>query len=241
MNRNHLKIIACLSMLIDHMGILMFPQYQVFRYIGRLAFPIFAFFIGEGCRYTKHRKKYLLSLFILGAACQAVYIIEEFIGTGSLGFSSGAWYFNILLTFSVSVPLCYLVLDLKTAESKKKNALCLGAYLLAVSAGAVLFWSLRKMGGSFELDYGIFGIILPVSTLIFNDKKGKLTAFFVTLTAFCLFSMKDVPFIWFSLLSLPLLLLYNEKSGSKRLKYGFYIFYPAHLAALYLLSMIFFQ
>lgn len=240
MNRNHLKIIACVSMLIDHMGLLMFPQLLFFRYIGRLAFPIFAFFIGEGCRYTKNRKKYFLSVFILGVICQAVYIADALIETGSLGFSSGAWYFNILLTFSVSIPLCYLVLGVKDGKNKKKNAVFLCLYLFAVFVGAGLFEYLRKKGGSFTLDYGIFGIILPASTLIFNDKRIKLAAFCVALTAFCLFTMKDMPFVWFSLISMVLLLFYNEKGGSKRLKYGFYIFYPAHLAVLYLLTMIFF-
>ncbi|MBR5764590.1 MAG: hypothetical protein IKX93_08215, partial [Bacteroidaceae bacterium] len=58
--------------------------------------------------------------------------------------------------------------------------------------------------------------------------------------AFCLFNMSDMPYVWFSLIAAVLLAFYNEKSGSKKLKYGFYIFYPAHLAALYLISVIFF-
>ena len=240
MNRNHLKIIACVSMLIDHMGILMFPEYQIFRYIGRLAFPIFAFFIGEGCRYTKNRKKYFLSVFILGVICQAVYIVDALIETGNLGFLSNAWYFNILLTFSVSIPLCYLLLELKSAENKKKYAVYLSAYIAVIALGAALFTYFRTVGGSFTLDYGVFGIILPASTLIFDSKKAKLAAFFGVLAAFCLFYMNTMPFVWFSLISVLLLLCYNEKSGSKRFKYGFYIFYPAHLAFLYLIAMIFF-
>lgn len=53
MNRNQLKIIACISMLIDHIGYVLFPDVTVLRLIGRIAMPIFAFFIGEGCLYTK--------------------------------------------------------------------------------------------------------------------------------------------------------------------------------------------
>jgi len=227
-------------MLIDHMGVLLFPQFIVFRYIGRIAMPLFAFFIGEGCRYTKNRKKYFLSVFILGAACQAVYIIDDIIENGALTLSSDAWYFNILLTFSVSIPLCYLVLDIKTAENKKKNIVLIAAYLFVLAVGAALFRYINAKGGAFTLDYGVFGILLPVSTLVFDDKRLKLSAFSGVLIAFCLFTMKDMPFVWFSLLDIPLLAFYNEKSGSKKLKYGFYVFYPAHLAALYLIS-IFFQ
>ena len=227
-------------MLIDHMGVLLFPQCVALRCIGRLAMPLFAFFIGEGCRYTRNRKKYFLSVFILGAACQAVFIIEELIESRSLGFSSEAWYFNILLTFSAAIPLCYLISDVKKAEKKKKSAVLLGAYLLFIASGAALFMFLRSRGGSFELDYGLFGILLPASTLIFDDKHYKLSAFTGVLVVFCLYTARQMPYVWFSLAAVPLLFLYNEKSGSKRLKYGFYIFYPAHLAALYLTAIIFF-
>jgi len=73
MNRNHLKLIACMSMLIDHIGYVLFPEAELLRIIGRIAMPIFAFFIGEGCLHTRDRKKYFLRLFVLALICQAVY------------------------------------------------------------------------------------------------------------------------------------------------------------------------
>jgi len=95
LTRNMLKTIACISMLIDHIGYILFPQIAVLRYIGRLAMPIFAFFIGEGCLHTRDRKKYFLRLFSLGMVCQAVYVLEYLImGSGD------PFYLNILLTFS---------------------------------------------------------------------------------------------------------------------------------------------
>ena len=57
LNGNHLKLIAAFSMLLDHAGILLFPQIRMLRIIGRLAYPIFAFMIAEGCRYTKNKAK----------------------------------------------------------------------------------------------------------------------------------------------------------------------------------------
>ena len=57
---NMLKIIAAVSMFIDHMGAVLFPGVMIFRILGRIAFPIFAFMIAEGCRYTKNRIKYFL-------------------------------------------------------------------------------------------------------------------------------------------------------------------------------------
>ena len=55
LTNNQLKIIAMISMLIDHIGLQMFPDLLIFRIIGRLAFPIFAYMIAEGCFYTKNK------------------------------------------------------------------------------------------------------------------------------------------------------------------------------------------
>ena len=77
MNRNHLKIIACVSMLCDHMGYLLFPQAFWLRWIGRLALPLFAFFIGEGCRHTHDRRKYVLQITALAAVCLVVCFAQN--------------------------------------------------------------------------------------------------------------------------------------------------------------------
>ena len=60
---NALKIIAAISMFIDHMGLIFFPGVELFRILGRIALPIFAFMIAEGCKYTKNRLRYFLSVF----------------------------------------------------------------------------------------------------------------------------------------------------------------------------------
>ena len=66
MNRNILKIVALVSMLLDHIGLFVFPGVVWFRLVGRIAFPIFAFFVAEGLKYTKNKKRYILML--LGCA-----------------------------------------------------------------------------------------------------------------------------------------------------------------------------
>ena len=55
----------------------------------------------------------------------------------------------------------------------------------------------------------------------------------------CLLSYSCGGIQWYGLATLPLLALYNGKRGRIRLKYLFYIYYPAHLAALYLLGLVF--
>ena len=76
-NGNTLKFLACITMLIDHAGILLFPQYDIFRIIGRIAFPIFAFMIAEGCRYTKNKLRHFLMIFGLGVLCQLAYVVSD--------------------------------------------------------------------------------------------------------------------------------------------------------------------
>lgn len=48
MTSNAIKLIACISMLIDHAGVILFPEYPFLRWIGRLAMPLFAFTVAEG-------------------------------------------------------------------------------------------------------------------------------------------------------------------------------------------------
>ena len=101
-NSNALKYIAALTMLIDHMGLLLFPRYLIFRIIGRIAYPIFAFMIAEGCRYTKNKLKHFLMVFLLGLACQAVYF-----------FYGGSLDMCILITFSLSIIIIYALQSFK--------------------------------------------------------------------------------------------------------------------------------
>lgn len=239
MNRNQLKIIACISMLIDHVGYVLFPDAVILRLIGRIAMPIFAFFIGEGCLYTKNKKKYFLRVFILGLLCQAVYITESLITH-----SDGGAYLNILLTFSLSIILCSSYLSAVSAfrsDDKKQRikGLSLFALCLIVIGAVCLFCehSLALTGISIEFDYGICGICLPLFAALSKDKTKKLICFSLALTfsAFTLYN--DILFSFCALIPLALLIFYNGKGGKANLKYFFYAFYPCHLALIYLVDI----
>ena len=244
MNRNHFKVIACLAMLCDHVGYFLLPQIAFLRYIGRLAMPLFAFFIGEGCRYTRNRKRYFLQIFLLGAACQAVFIAAELIENRALTAGSDAWYFNILFTFGLSCPACFWLLDARALLREQKRAAAakkfglLAGYLAALSLFVWFAWRQRREAGwGLAVDYGLCGILLPLSTALFDDDGQKLFAFTLALLVYGFTFSAAVPYVWFSLLSAPLLACYNGKSGSRKLKYLFYVFYPAHLGILYLISL----
>ena len=62
-----LKLVAICSMIIDHIGLFFFPQYVMFRIIGRLAFPIFAFLIGYSLKYNK------INIILYCVLCQMIF------------------------------------------------------------------------------------------------------------------------------------------------------------------------
>ncbi len=69
MTGNQLKIIALIAMTCDHVGKILLPQIGILQIVGRLAFPIFAYMIAEGCVHTKSKKRYLLTMMGLAAIC----------------------------------------------------------------------------------------------------------------------------------------------------------------------------
>ena len=69
---NQLKLIALVTMTIDHVGLLLLPQLVILRIIGRLSMPLYAYMIAQGCRYTHDRRRYFVRLAGLALACQVV-------------------------------------------------------------------------------------------------------------------------------------------------------------------------
>ncbi len=227
---NKLKVIACLSMLIDHIGYLLFPQFAVFRYIGRVAMPIFAFLIAQGCIHTKNKTKYFLNIFILGVICQLFYTAENLING-----SFYTLYLNILFTFSLSLLICFGVVEI--GRNKKAIPFLIAGILFAVF---VCFYLEKLLSVRLIIDYGFAGVILPCFALLTKKPLLNKIFFSVGTLLFCLILQAEIPYIWYSLLALPLIFLYNGKRGTKKLKYLFYAFYPLHLGAIYLIYILFF-
>ncbi|MBO7214157.1 MAG: hypothetical protein J6V66_01525 [Clostridia bacterium] len=233
LNGNALKIIAAVFMVIDHVGFVFYPNIMVYRYLGRLAMPVFAFMIAEGCRYTKNRPLYFTLIFLLGTICQVVYAI----------FDPNAKIVNILITFSLAILTVYSLDFVKKAFlergfSLKIKALSIAVFIITVSAVYTLCYF-------YEIDYGFVGCMLPAFASLFdfrridNEKAKKLDllflrvlAFSVGLVLFVFTSIVPVSFTVYSLFGIILLLLYNGKRGKLKMKYFFYVFYPLHLGVI---------
>ncbi len=237
-NGNTLKIIAAVTMLIDHIGYILLPKYRFLRIIGRLAMPIFAFMIAEGCKYTKNKKRYLFTIAALAFIYQVVYYLYD-----------GTTKMCILVTFSLSIVMIYALQYFYKMFFAKDASLLKKAFaalvFLASVAGTYVF------NRVFRVDYGFYGCLLPVFAAAvnipdtapkffkrFNCIPVSVFALGVGLFLMCykLGGMSSLQI--YSMLSIPLLFLYSGKRGKYKMKYFFYIFYPAHLFVLELIYVI---
>ena len=116
LNTFTLKIIAIVSMLVDHIGLVFFPEVMMFRIIGRISFPIFAYVLAEGIYYTKDITKYMLRLGIFALLSEIPYDLAVM---GSvLEFSHQNVFFTLF--FAVLMFWAYKKIehqDLKTGAS----------------------------------------------------------------------------------------------------------------------------
>ena len=146
---NQLKLIALVTMTCDHIGLFFFLRVAIFRIIGRLAMPIFAYMIAQGCRHTRNKVRYLLTIAVAALVCQLVYF-----------FALGSVDQCILVTFSLSIVLIYALDNFLKKPSVPSAAIVIAGILCArfISAG------LPKLlpNTDFHIDYGFWGILLPV-------------------------------------------------------------------------------
>lgn len=214
---NQLKLIAAVAMLLDHAGILLFPHVRLFRILGRLAYPVFAYMIAEGCHYTQNKLRYFCMLFGLGAVCQLVYY-----------FFSGDTYLNILLTFSVSILLIY-ALQASYESPKAIWPVAFGAGILAAIG----------LDMHMTIDYGFWGIMIPVMVSFAKIRQYPRWAEILLLGLGLVLLGDDYGgYQFYVLISLLLLWCYSGKRGKGKMKYFFYIFYPVHLAVLQGITML---
>lgn len=214
-----LKIIAIIAMLFDHIGYVIFGKFTFMNYIGRLAFPIFAFGISEGYAHTKDLKKYFSRLLAFAIISQIPYMLF-------MGLLTNTFTLNILFTLILGLLAI-------TVYEKLDNK-----YL---SLLFVMFCCVIAHLGHF--DYGWFGIATIFIFHIFKDKKVLMSLSFV-IAVFINYFYKYITtlrteyffIILFCILSLIPINLYNTKKG-KNIKYLLYIFYPLHLLILYFINL----
>ena len=209
LNSYQLKCIAIITMLIDHIGAVLFPANLILRYIGRISFPIFCFLLAEGFYHTRNVKKYMLRLGIFAVLSEIPY---------DLAFRNTYIEFtrqNVFFTLLIGVVMMYAIV-------RTNNVAIKVTYLL------LAMWAAQTVAS----DYGYKGILLIA---VYHFLRENLPAK-VLLGALWNFIWNASIQGYGALASLPIM-LYNGKKG-KSMKYIFYVFYPVHLLILYFVSVI---
>lgn len=214
-----LKIVAIITMFTDHISYILFNCKVSFcNYIGRIAFPIFAFQLSEGYTHTKNLKKYFLRLSIFAVISQIPFILFHSIITKE-------FCLNIFFTLLLGLLAIFLYDKL---NNKFLGILC-GICLCIIAKYT-------------HCDYGFYGVAIILLFYIFKNSKIKTAIAFICATVIkytvtILNNSFDIRYLYLflaTIFSLIFILLYNGKKG-KNTKYLLYFFYPIHLLIIYLI------
>ena len=210
---NQLKILALITMTIDHVGAYLLPEILWLRIIGRLALPLYAYMIAEGCRHTRNMFRYLGSVAAMAALCQVVLYLFN-----------GSLHMYILVTFSLSILLILLL------ELAQKSGFW--GILAVIALGGVYYTTQLlpgKLPGDFRIDYDFLGVMLPVMIWVGRNKWQSM--------GMCAFGLillgMENSIQMYALFALIPLAMYNGQRGKYHMKGFFYWYYPVHLVAIY--------
>lgn len=226
---NKIKTIAIIVMFLDHFASVFLPHTNlislIFRLLGRTAAPVFCFFIAEGYHYTSNLKKYIARLFIFAAVSHLPYNL--------------AFGFSFFRATSVIWPLAIGLAALAAIKSEKIHFILKPVILAACCLIAY----------PFRANWHFIAVLWIVVFGVFHGNFKRQIAGFLTVGVVCHIIPSLIRFGFFHeaypqwhqlgiFLAVPLLAMYNGKPGKKSLamKWLFYVFYPAHLILLYLLS-----
>ena len=231
---NVLKLIACISMLIDHIGYgiikyyirvqstYILPEtyktfdtaYDICHGIGRLAFPIFAFFLVEGFMRTKSVVKYALRLLIFGLISEIPF---------DLGLFKNVFYKdhqNILLTFFISLVMLAVLRYLDNNPAGLSKPVIILAYICTIIA-------FSDVAVVLNTDYSWKCTVLVALLYITRSIKPLQLISGAAATSWEAYAPASFLLLWF-----------YDPQIKPRFKYAFYAFYPLHLVLIYFVAKI---
>ena len=244
-----LKLIALVIMTIDHIyyfGCSLTDMPEIMTLIGRIAAPIFVFFVTEGFAHTHSRGRYLLRLYVCGVLMQfGNLLVNRF-----FPLPDGAIVINgIFTTMAVIVIYLWWFENMRKAWREHRRG-CAVLYALAMAALFLTFLPISMLAQVSPLatraaiifvpspifcEGSVLIVLIGIGFYYCRNSKRAIAIFYTVflcavLALQCLFSFDwtvvlSVFFMW---LALPLILSYNGQRG-RGMKYLFYIYYPAHV------------
>ena len=218
-----LKLIACITMLVDHIGAVFFPG-SFLRTIGRISFPIYCYLLTEGVRHTGNRSRYGRRLLIGILLAEIPY---DFLFYGGIHWGKQ----SVMVTLFLGYLFCVAAM-----------------HISGLAQRILLLIPFAYLGELLHVDYGAWGIVLIGMFMLTKDQpKDRLQQIFWLAVISLMISKVTIsvgpiriPRQLFSLIALIPIFAYD---GSKRthniwIQRGFYLFYPVHLAVLYLLKVM---
>ncbi len=240
---NKLKIIAIILMILDHIGYYFVSYiskeaFDVLRFFGRMAMPVFAFLIVQGFFHTKDIKMYMFKLFVTATIFQGLLfglgiINQAYVSNYYIVINT---YLNILYSFVLSLIMLWLIDKKDILKNKGLN------YILKLLGIALIVWLYHVV--DLEL-----GLRVPVTIIGFyiaekikrSGKSAEMSQVIMLITlVLALFAdYKNLQFNLPSILSLFIISLYNGERGKKNkwISTAFYVFYPLHHVVLYVTAL----
>ncbi|MDR1292762.1 MAG: conjugal transfer protein TraX [Clostridiales Family XIII bacterium] len=216
-----LKIVAVISMVLDHVGKVFFPDNVVLSIVGRIAFPLFAYCIVVGFLYTRNIKRYLMRLLVFGVISQLIY--PWALRSNSISFPNNLLNLNIFFTLIAGLLILLAIQDLK-----KRWWLILPVVAVELFIG---------------LDYGVNGLALFV--IFYLTRNKRWLSFVLVLAWMCLELPGDFIMLqdfgidkqFFAILALPFIYVHTN-THLKLNKYIFYAIYPVHLLLIFVFRIV---
>lgn len=253
---NSLKVIAVLTMVIDHLckivlqwllsnywggmvdnGQMSWEQFQQIdnfirfdlQSVGTIAFPLFCFLLAEGFRYTRDKKRYIGLMFIFALISEIPFDIGFFSEYSQMEgtFPFYLKYQNVFFTLFLGL-LTLVCLERLSCKSEIRTEK-IKSVILQVICVAVL----ALVAELIRCDYGMQGILYIAAFYVCRNHRIYQVLLF--LLAYMGATGNQPPLC--TLLACLIILLYNGKRGKLKLKYFFYAFYPAHILVLYLIQI----
>ena len=213
LGRELLKWLAIVTMTLDHVGAVLYPEYPLFRYIGRLSFPLFAYLLILGLENTRNVRNYFLRLFLFAWISQIPFY---------LAFGIKPWeHLNIFFTLSIGLVFVYLYSN----DNHLFFIPLLASIALPFDYG---IYGILTIGSFYFLRrnkwVGMFSFLL-------------LNLFFLLFSPFQFLALGALPLIFLhndGRISFKRITIKAFYSLCK--KYFFYFYYPLHLFILYFLN-----
>lgn len=260
---NGLKIIAIVTMIIDHIGYYLQPYmnnviYLILRAMGRMSMPLFAYLIVQGFFYTKDLRKYILRIFIFAIVTQLAIFGVSIFDENAQNLSVNT-QLNILFSYTLSLITLWVIHEkniIKKYDSNKnmfaKILMIIGIigiyvfipfdYEIFLPLFIVMLYFIEKLKITIYMQRQNYNISVKgmLASSLSEDKIRLGYILLILLAMITIITRSMNPMYWYMLLAIIPIYMYNGERGKKsnKIKYMFYAIFPLQHFLIYLVSLL---